>query len=597
MKQLALVMAVIAVAAPAVGQDYSYGRIRHVEGGTTLQRASETGAEEAIRNLPLLPGDRVWTDESGRAEFQFGSGALVRLDSRSKLDYVAGEDERGRARVTLRLWSGSLFLHGRDGRNAPDFEIETPSGLVEARGEAVLRVDVAGGETLLAVHEGQAAFDDGRRRVPLAAGERLSARRGEDLEQPRRGVHAADEFARWDEDRERELDWRAAEDDERYLPEEVAPYAADLRSHGSWHFEVDLGHVWRPRVSAGWGPYLDGRWVWSAYGWTWVPNEVWGWAPFHYGRWGHSLALGWYWIPDRRWGPAWVSWSHGSDYIGWCPLGRGDRPVSRGGRASSWTYARRADLTARDLPRRRVDIPDREAQGIRVVERGHIDRGLRVVEGERTAPRNVQIRPTPGDTIPELRADPMTTIPCPVVRRRYASEDERREREGSDRARVRYEQSRPAEAQPSAGDNQVRRREPEGEARTPDRSRDAFSWIERRRATERPGDAVAAPETRRERATESERTQVRERDAAGQPDRDGLRRVFRPLSGASGRERGGGESSSRDSGSRDSGERARPHSRETPRDNPTPPRVERRESPPRGEGGGAAVRRKKDNER
>src|SRR5262245_62310892 len=100
MKHLAVVAAVVAVAVPAAGQDYSYGRIRHVEGGTTLQRASEPGSEEAFRNLPFLPGDRIWTDENGRAEFQFGGGAVVRLDSRSKLDYMAGEDERGgRARV------------------------------------------------------------------------------------------------------------------------------------------------------------------------------------------------------------------------------------------------------------------------------------------------------------------------------------------------------------------------------------------------------------------------------------------------------------------------------------------------------------------
>src|SRR5262245_17621445 len=102
MKQLAVVVAVVAVAVPVAGQDYTYGQIRHVEGGTTLQRATEPSSEEAFRNLPFVPGDRIWTDESGRAEFQFGGGAIVRLDVRSKLDYVANEDERGRIRVTLR---------------------------------------------------------------------------------------------------------------------------------------------------------------------------------------------------------------------------------------------------------------------------------------------------------------------------------------------------------------------------------------------------------------------------------------------------------------------------------------------------------------
>jgi hypothetical protein len=66
---------------------YRHGRVRFVESGVSLHRASEVTAEEALANLPFLPGDRVWSDASGRVEFQFPGGTLVRLDSRSKLDY------------------------------------------------------------------------------------------------------------------------------------------------------------------------------------------------------------------------------------------------------------------------------------------------------------------------------------------------------------------------------------------------------------------------------------------------------------------------------------------------------------------------------
>src|SRR5262245_34123825 len=96
-------LALVALAAPAAAQeDYGRGRIRYLEPGVTLQRGTETGAEEAVVNLPYLPGDRVWTDANGRAEFQFEGGALVRLDSRSKLDYAAHEEGR-ESRVVLRL--------------------------------------------------------------------------------------------------------------------------------------------------------------------------------------------------------------------------------------------------------------------------------------------------------------------------------------------------------------------------------------------------------------------------------------------------------------------------------------------------------------
>ena len=128
-----LAVAALALAAPAAAQDnYTHGRIRHVEGGTLLQRATEPGTEEALPNFPFLPGDRIWTTESGRAEFQFPPARLVRLDVRSKLDYVAHEDGENDSNV-LRLWSGAAFVHLLGDGDVSGLEIETPGGLVVVR--------------------------------------------------------------------------------------------------------------------------------------------------------------------------------------------------------------------------------------------------------------------------------------------------------------------------------------------------------------------------------------------------------------------------------------------------------------------------------
>ena len=40
-------------------ETYRHGRVRHTETGVSVQRATEPGAEEAVANLPFLPGDRV----------------------------------------------------------------------------------------------------------------------------------------------------------------------------------------------------------------------------------------------------------------------------------------------------------------------------------------------------------------------------------------------------------------------------------------------------------------------------------------------------------------------------------------------------------
>ncbi len=313
------------VALPAFAEDgYRHGRVRFVEPGVTLQRATEVSAEEALANLPFLPGDRVWTDTAGRAEMQFPDGTIVRVDRRSKLDY-AGHEEGQDERIVLRLWSGSALVRVRS-RGFARFEIETPAGMVQALDRGIVRVDVEAGETRVSVYAGEAVLDDGRRQVRLASGERTWARWGAEAEEPRRfDPGEDDEFARWDGLRESEDRWAARSAE--YLPDELDAYAGEFEANGAWQYEGTSGYVWVPRVAVGWQPYSNGHWTWTPYGWTWVPYERWGWAPSHYGRWGFSASFGWYWAPGRTWGPGWVSWAVGGGYVGWCPLGWRNRPV------------------------------------------------------------------------------------------------------------------------------------------------------------------------------------------------------------------------------------------------------------------------------
>src|SRR5437773_1774795 len=79
--------------ADASADDLAHGRIRYVEPGIAVQRPNEAAAEEATPNTPFLPGDRVWSDGSGRVELQFPDGSALRLDRRSKLDYVEHQSE------------------------------------------------------------------------------------------------------------------------------------------------------------------------------------------------------------------------------------------------------------------------------------------------------------------------------------------------------------------------------------------------------------------------------------------------------------------------------------------------------------------------
>lgn len=94
-----------------------------------------------------------------------------------------------------------------------------------------------------------------------------------------------------------------------------------LSPWGDWIHLEPWGLVWRPAgVGLSWRPYSEGRWIYTAHGWTWWSDRPWGWAVFHYGRWAFDTRHGWVWIPGTEWGPAWVAWRQGPGWIGWAPL-------------------------------------------------------------------------------------------------------------------------------------------------------------------------------------------------------------------------------------------------------------------------------------
>jgi hypothetical protein len=101
-----------------------------------------------------------------------------------------------------------------------------------------------------------------------------------------------------------------------------------LAPYGSWVQVSSYGEVWRPHVSAGFVPYINGHWVYTSYGPTWVGYEPWAWAPYHYGQWVNAAGYGWVWVPGYEWSPARVAWATGPEYIGWSPVLSGNPDVN-----------------------------------------------------------------------------------------------------------------------------------------------------------------------------------------------------------------------------------------------------------------------------
>jgi hypothetical protein len=101
----------------------------------------------------------------------------------------------------------------------------------------------------------------------------------------------------------------------------IAVFHDELAPHGRWVTAGSYGTCWAPNgVVAGWGPYVDGEWVWTDYGWTWVSNDPWTDVVYHYGTWAWVDPYGWVWVPGTVWAPAWVTWAYTDDYVGWAPV-------------------------------------------------------------------------------------------------------------------------------------------------------------------------------------------------------------------------------------------------------------------------------------
>lgn len=379
-------IALVLVAAPVVaraetadpeayGDGYQrgdFGRVRHLDPSATIIHADEeVGTEKASLNDPVLPADAVVTGEDERAEIQLANGTLVRIDEISDLVFTSLPDPTARYQdnVVLQLRSGVIRVQARIG-SKDEFRIDTPAASVHLLGDGDYRIEVGrDGRTRVVSRRGVAEVVGQDASVLVRGGTRTEARPGAVPEDPRPyNTFAEDRFDEWVDARERTLrEAKAKQDDDGYdaedVPEQVRPYYGELSSYGNWVWIPEYGYAWYPVGTApGWRPYYDGGWYYGTNGWFWVSAEPWGWAPYHYGRWNWMAGYGWCWFPGQVFGGAWVSWSWGSAYFGWCPLGYWGYPAYYGSLWYDyydpwcWTFVDYHHPVGHDVPRYAVPV-------------------------------------------------------------------------------------------------------------------------------------------------------------------------------------------------------------------------------------------------
>ncbi len=317
----------------AVVDDFTagdFGRVRVAENGATVLRADgdrDTRDERLGINSPIFPGDQVSTSREQRLEIELAGGSLIRMDWDASLTFQGLPDPYAEHpdNTVLALDGGSIQISARPS-SKEEFRIDTPTASIYLVGDGDFRIDVErDGFTSVLSRRGVAEVVGAKQSVLVRAGMLTEVSPGGEPSAVNRfNVYDSDAFDRWATDRDRVArQWNAADDvvaDD--LPSTVRPYYRELSGYGNWGYDPTYGNVWYPTgMAAGWRPYYDGYWSYSPRGYFWVSNEPWGWAPYHYGRWVHVPAYGWGWCPGQVFAGAWVSWSWGSAYIGWAPLG------------------------------------------------------------------------------------------------------------------------------------------------------------------------------------------------------------------------------------------------------------------------------------
>lgn len=311
-----------AVALPAFGargRDQSY--ITFDDGGTIVKQSDDGREVEARVNLPIYPGDEVTTGRRGRSEIRLADGNILALDRATSVRFKSIYDsyETDSTQSVVELKSGHVAVQRTE--NATELlRIDTPNASYAAADDAVYAVDAdPRGYDRVRVYDGAVEV-----RTPQRASR---VNRGEEARVDDQGLYGlvsarsngSDEFERWFVRRSE----RYGNPNSRYLDRSLAYSDYDLQENGSWiYVSTYNGYAWRPRVSAGWRPYYDGRWGYGPNGClTWISYEQWGWVPYHYGRWGYDPFYGWVWLPGYTYAPAWVYWAYGNGYVGWAPAG------------------------------------------------------------------------------------------------------------------------------------------------------------------------------------------------------------------------------------------------------------------------------------
>lgn len=268
-------------------------RLSYAEGPVTFQ-ADRESPSSTLPDRPLQPGDRLTTDQGGRAELALGT-ATIRLDEGTGLSVIDLEATALRVEFS----TGTAVVHLRELVEDESFEVVTPNATIALQTAGEYRVDVLSDDvTAFTVRQGVAEIATAGGPVRVADGQRVRLQ-GRDVVAQLTTPLPANAFEDWVLERELQLaqaEPPAGEPSDGYYEEEA------LDDYGEWRDEPNYGRVWMPSYAyGGYDPFRYGHWQQVGFGWSWYDPMPWSAYTLHSGRWAYLDHLNrWCWVPSRR---------------------------------------------------------------------------------------------------------------------------------------------------------------------------------------------------------------------------------------------------------------------------------------------------------
>ena len=113
-------------------------RISYLKGDVQIRRAGSEDWERATKNLPIVEGDEIVTDQNSRLEIQLDIYRYLRLDENAYLKFTALRDEG----VAISLPQGSMSLRILEfDKDSSYFEIDAPKTTIAVQKAGMYRID------------------------------------------------------------------------------------------------------------------------------------------------------------------------------------------------------------------------------------------------------------------------------------------------------------------------------------------------------------------------------------------------------------------------------------------------------------------------